>query len=470
MVQRWAAGAVMVVLQLLLSVVDGAIPEHLVKDLPGLPPVNFQQYAGYLTANETTGRNLFYWFFTADHENPSSLPLAIWFNGGPGCSSVGDGLLQELGPFYITSDDNGRTVLELNSYSWIKAANMVFLEAPVGVGFSYSDSPSDYTLFTDKRTAEDNLQFLLVWLEKYPEYKKNDFYLVGESYAGHYVPTLAKEIVHYNENKKPSDLHINFKGFAIGNPWTDAYANNLGATEWWYSHSLISPQTYEAIITNCDFARDRPVDYGDENPLCNAAVQASDTALAYIDAYSIYTPTCNTARDLNASTSLKLKQKEVGVLRAGSAADPCTPDPVRPYLNSEEVKNALHVRSDIYWTSCSDVVFVNYSTADILESMVPIYIEMMKKDLKIWIYSGDTDSVCPTTTAEYSIKAMNLTVDIPWYPWNHSTQVGGYTEVYKGLTYTTVRNAGHFVPSSQPGRALALFKHFLAGTPLPAFQ
>lgn len=82
MVQRWAAGAVIVVLQLLSSVVDGAIPEHLVKDLPGLPPVNFQQYAGYLTANETTGRNLFYWFFTADHENPSSLPLAIWFNGG----------------------------------------------------------------------------------------------------------------------------------------------------------------------------------------------------------------------------------------------------------------------------------------------------------------------------------------------------------------------------------------------------
>ena len=50
-------------------------------------------------------------------------------------------------------------------------------------------------------------------------------------------------------------------------------------------------------------------------------------------------------------------------------------------------------------------------------------------------------------------------------------QVGGYAEAYKGgLTFATVREAGHQVPSYQPARALSLIMHFLNGTPLPTTQ
>ncbi|EFJ14932.1 hypothetical protein SELMODRAFT_19745, partial [Selaginella moellendorffii] len=54
---------------------------------------------------------------------------------------------------------------------------------------------------------------LISWLERFPEYKKRDFYITDESYAGHYVPQLANVI--YNKNKKQANPDINLKGFMV---------------------------------------------------------------------------------------------------------------------------------------------------------------------------------------------------------------------------------------------------------------
>lgn len=63
-------------------------------------------------------------------------------------------------------------------------ANTLFLESPAGVGFSYSNSTSDYEFPGDRRTTEDTYTFLLNWLKKFPQYKHRDLYIMGESYAG----------------------------------------------------------------------------------------------------------------------------------------------------------------------------------------------------------------------------------------------------------------------------------------------
>ncbi|KAL9682494.1 hypothetical protein QQ045_014293 [Rhodiola kirilowii] len=92
-----------------------------VTSLPGQPPVNFNHYAGYVTVNESHGRALFYWFFEATH-HPHHKPLLLWLNGGPGCSSIGFGATEELGPFLSSS---GKPELRLNPYSWNKGAPRV---------------------------------------------------------------------------------------------------------------------------------------------------------------------------------------------------------------------------------------------------------------------------------------------------------------------------------------------------------
>jgi len=94
-----------------------------------------------------------------------------------------------------------------------EVANVLFLESPAGVGFSYSNKSSDYATNGDKRTAADNYLFLVNWLERFPEYKNSDFFIAGESYAGHYVPQLAHTILYHN--KRANKAIINLKGILV---------------------------------------------------------------------------------------------------------------------------------------------------------------------------------------------------------------------------------------------------------------
>jgi len=90
---------------------------------------------------------------------------------------------------------------------------MLFLESPAGVGFSYSNTSSDYDKNGDNRTAEDTYTFLINWLERFPQFKGRDFFITGESYAGHYIPELANVII--ANNNKTNATTINLKGIAV---------------------------------------------------------------------------------------------------------------------------------------------------------------------------------------------------------------------------------------------------------------
>jgi carboxypeptidase C (cathepsin A) len=125
--------------------------------------------------------------------DPKNDPLIVWFNGGPGCSSM-LGFLQEHGPYKM--DDND-TQFTKNDWSWNKEANMLYIESPAGVGYSYCDS-SKYCASGDESSSLDNLEAMLSFFKKFPEYQKNDLYLSGESYAGIYVPYLAWRMHEFN--------------------------------------------------------------------------------------------------------------------------------------------------------------------------------------------------------------------------------------------------------------------------------
>jgi len=93
-------------------------------------------------------------------------------------------------------------------------ANVIFLESPAGVGFSYSNNSLDYSNIVDNRTTRDSYTFLLNWFERFPQYKTRDFFIAGESYAGHYVPQLAHLILSNNKKRKNHKV-IDLKGIAV---------------------------------------------------------------------------------------------------------------------------------------------------------------------------------------------------------------------------------------------------------------
>ncbi|KAK4477571.1 hypothetical protein RD792_016804 [Penstemon davidsonii] len=396
--------------------------------LPGQPKVAFHQFSGYVTVNEVAGRALFYWLTEAAVQQPLSKPLVVWLNGGPGCSSVAYGASEEIGPFRINRTSSG---LYLNKYSWNKLANLLFLETPAGVGFSYSNRSSDLLDTGDHRTAKDSLQFLIRWLDRFPRYKNREIYLTGESYAGHYVPQLAREIVNYNANTKHK---INLKGFMVGNAVTDNYYDNLGTVAYWWSHAMISDKTYHQLMSTCDFRRQK-----ESNECESLYYYAMDKEFGNIDQYNIYAPPCNNSDGSSESTrhNMRLPHQPRSMLRKLSGYDPCTEKYAEIYYNRPDVQKALHAnvtgRIPYKWTACS----------------------------------GDVDSVVPVTATRYSLAQLKLGTTIPWYPWYVKKQVGGWTEVYKGVTFATVRGAGHEVPMFKPQAAFQLFTSFLQGNPLP---
>jgi serine carboxypeptidase-like clade II len=101
-------------------------------------------------------------------------------------------------------------------------ANVIFLESPAGVGFSYSNTSSDYDLSGDERAADDAYLFLVNWLERFPEYKSRPFYISGESYAGHYVPELAATILIQNSYDDAKTAIINLRGILVHTTHTPA--------------------------------------------------------------------------------------------------------------------------------------------------------------------------------------------------------------------------------------------------------
>ena len=176
---------------------------HRVHSLPGygVPPV--QHFSGLVpiasanastadggTASFSTKVHMHYWYVESAR-SPARDPLIVWFQGGPGASSLG-GFFTEMGP--LSLDDrsehtagfnasNGTLPSPLpNAHSWAAFSNMLFVEAPAGVGFSYSHVKADLTT-GDNQTAADNYAALNAFFSKFASFQGNDFYVSGESYG-----------------------------------------------------------------------------------------------------------------------------------------------------------------------------------------------------------------------------------------------------------------------------------------------
>lgn len=132
-------------------------------------------------------------------DKPSTDPVVIWMNGGPGCSSL-IGLFSENGPFVF---DDGETVIKPNPYSWNARANTLYIEQPACVGFSKAstanDGKNDDFKYNDMSSSKDLFAALQQFYKLYPELKANDLWITGESYAGVYGPYLAYQIHSYNQ-------------------------------------------------------------------------------------------------------------------------------------------------------------------------------------------------------------------------------------------------------------------------------
>ncbi|OWM90667.1 serine carboxypeptidase-like 34 [Punica granatum] len=433
--------------------------------LPGQPEVSFEQYAGYITVNESHGRALFYWFFEATEE-PEKKPVLLWLNGGPGCSSIAFGAAEEIGPFFPQKE---QPILKFNPYTWNKAANLLFLESPVGVGFSYTNTSSDILELGDTIAAKDSYTFLINWFRRFPQFKSHDFYIAGESYAGHYVPQLS-EVIFDNNKIVAKEDYINLKGFMIGNAALDEDTDQTGMVDYAWDHAVMSDELYADLKLECDFSK------RNQSTKCDMAIMQYFDIYRIIDMYSLYTPVCISNSSTGRPRQLpfvrgavpSILSKFVRWYERPEGYDPCASEYTEAYFNRPDVQAALHANTTKIpypWVSCSmHISFWN----DAPMSILPIIKKLRAGGLRIWVYSGDTDGRVPVTGTRYTLRKLGLKTVEKWTPWYNRQQVGGWTVTYDGLMFVTVRGAGHQVPTFAPKRSLQLVRHFLANEKLPS--
>lgn len=453
-----SVGIVVSLLLLAFSFVLGKANPDEIQQLPGLKyQINFKQYSGYL--NASSGKYLHYWFVESQ-KDPASDPVVLWMNGGPGCSSL-DGFLTELGPFHVKTD--GLTLYD-NPFSWNKVANVIFLEAPAGVGFSYSNSGKYNT--DDDTVSQDNYLALQHFFIKFPQFKKNDFYVTGESYGGIYVPTLSVRLLN-------SSSTINFKGFAIGNGYLDVAKLANSIVFFAYYHGLLSNSLWGVLVKNCcngvasqdtcNFAKPPSV-------TCSNAVQEVQQTISTLNVYNLYD-------DCAPSASVKHSRLMVdrrNLMRlfpvrnrflALQAAPPCVDERnTSNYLNQNSVRTALHIPDFVQqWDICSPAVEYGYKR--LYDTMAPQVLKLLQNGKRGLVYNGDVDMACNFLGDSWFSNNLSLPVLKEYGEWHFNDQVAGFFKQYKGLTFLTVKGSGHMVPQDKPGPAFKMISSFLYNKP-----
>ncbi|XP_019450474.1 PREDICTED: serine carboxypeptidase-like 20 isoform X2 [Lupinus angustifolius] len=475
-------------------VLTQSAPENsLITQLPGFNgTLPSKHYAGYVTVEKSHEKNLYY-YFVASEGNPSKDPVVLWLNGGPGCSSF-DGFVYEHGPFNFEKPKTKGTLpkLHLNPYSWSKVSNIIYLDSPAGVGFSYSKNKTDYNT-GDFQTAFDTHAFLLEWFKLYPEFLPNPLFISGESFAGIYVPTLAHEIAKGIDSGVTPKL--NFKGYLIGNAVTDKIFDGNALVPFAHGMGLISDQLFEAVTTQC-----KGKFYGEhkDNIGCKNLIGRVNQAIAKLNIYDILEPCYHSSEKLGNATNIPHSFRKLGETKkplpvrkrmfgrawplGAPVKDgivpswpqlstriqvPCTDDEVATeWLNNDAVRKAIHtVEKSVVseWDLCTNAITYDHDSG----SMIKFHRDLTSRGYRALIFSGDHDMCVPYTGSQAWTRAMGYNIVDEWRPWFVDDQVAGYTIAYdKNLTFTTIKGAGHTVPEYKPKESLYFYQHFLNGIPL----
>lgn len=442
-----------------------------VTTVPGLDqPVNFKHYSGYLDVGE--GRKLHYWFMESQR-SPSEDPLLLWLNGGPGCSSL-LGAVSELGPFRVGYHGVNVTI---NEFSWNKVANVLFLESPVGVGFSYD--ASDVYETDDTQTTEENYKAVMDFFQRFPTYLANDFYITGESYAGVYLPLLAQRLL-----KDPRG--VNLKGMAIGNGALDFELLGNSLIFFAYYHGLLGHKLWDELITNCcnGSISQETCDFYSHNkdPACTDAVSRAERIIYWsgLYPYNLYNPCRNdeesqppfaarNPENTRPYTTKQLMLMTMGRLTtASSTPGPgCIPlNDLQRYFNRRDVIEALHVQQSPYqWTPCNDYIFLTYHRQH--ETMRKVVQELASSDrLKTLIYNGDVDMVCNFLGDEWFVRSLGFQPKSDYRMWRVGRTIAGFVQNFENnVTFLTVKGAGHMVPMNKPRESLQMITNFLTDKP-----
>lgn len=458
---------------LLLCFVAPGISKFQVTDLPGLDgTLPFELETGYVNIDESKGIELFYYFIKSE-KNPAEDPLLFWFSGGPGCSGL-NALMFGNGPFTVKIEEytGGVPPLKLNPYAWTKVSSVVYVDAPVGAGFSYS-ATVEGSYSNETLSAQQSCTFIRRWLVDHPEFISNSLLIAGDSYSGQVVPIIVQNVA---EGIEAGDRpFINLQGYLLGNPSTYVELERNHLITYIHGVGLISNELYKSLQKNCGG------DYFNRDPSktqCNKDLDDVEKCLDGLWPNDILLPKCPeiipTPNKISAD-KLNSHRRDLGENckdQLSSPSDskcPATSGYTLSYYwaNNEHVQNALNVRKGKVktWFRCNEYD-LNY-TSSYLDNHIPYHANLSRKGIHSLIYSGDHDTSVPFTGTQAWIKSLNYSITDEWRPWLLENKVAGYTRTYaNNMTFATVQGAGHVATATRPKECLFMYSRWFSYEPL----
>ncbi|KAF6217136.1 hypothetical protein GE061_001489 [Apolygus lucorum] len=395
---------------------------------------NVSSYSGFFTVDDRYDSNLFFWYFVAE-KNPTKAPVIVWLQGGPGTSAL-SGVFNENGPFYVKLHRG----LKLRKYYWSQAAHLIYIDSPVGTGFSFTNSTAGYARNVNQ-VADKLYESLLQYFTVFQELRFNDFYIVGESYGAKDATMLAYKIDLINPRAL---LKINLKGIALQNAAYDP-ANMMSYSDYLYqiglvdSNGMTQMKRQENLISSLLSQRKYLDAFRAFDAMMGGEMTQWKTLFQNLTDYSSYNNLLHFKKDVPYGD-------------------------YKEYLKKDVVRHALHV-GNLTFHQDRNVKFLLVN--DLMVS-VKTTIEGLLEKYRVLFYIGQVDIIMAYPLVVNALRKLSWSGALqydkqPRQIWRVGDEISGYSKSVKKFTELVVLDAGHKVSYDQPKWTLEMIKRFVTG-------
>lgn len=395
-------------------------------------------YSGHLPASNDNDIQYFFWKFEGRNKilPEGESPLILWLNGGPGCSSM-SGALMEIGPFRLNEDAE----VIPNEGSWHMRGSVLFLDQPVGTGFSFA---KDYPQSNKMEIITGNfMTFLKNYLETFPEDKNREIIFAGESYAGQYLPYFAEAIAKHNSNIKTDEEKINVKALMIGNGWIDPETQYLSYVPFALDKKLVdkSDPNFKDLLA--------------QHESCQNVINKADKSSPRLS-YSECEAVLSKIITKNNKECINVYKYDVIEKYPSCGLDwPVDTHYVTKFLSNKKVLKALHVNDERAWIECRQTVKVDSIDTRPSIELLP---SLLESGLEIILFNGEKDLICNTRSVDDTIKKLKwdgsqgFTNEVQEFDWVYrddikvdKEEIAGNVRYERQLTIVSIYNGSHMV-------------------------
>ncbi|GAB0090068.1 hypothetical protein DMENIID0001_047290 [Sergentomyia squamirostris] len=387
----------------------------------------FTSYSGFLTVDKKYNSNLFFWYMEAE-KNSKDAPVLLWLSGGPGYSTF-YGIFYENGPFYLTSELD----FPPRNYSWHIDHHIIFIDNPVGTGFSFTDNVDGYVT-TSEDAAVSLYEAMQQFFMLFPHLRTNDFFLCGESYGSHFVSSFGR-LIHEKNINSASEVFINLRGMSIGN---GAFDLQTISVDTYYDIGIVDIETEMTLASEKKHVDSLAANgnYDDALLLLTNMMFAMDSEL-------------RNATGLFDLTNYVYQQADIY-------------DDVLNFLKDVDVRKAIHVGGQEFFGSVDNPAYIYLGYTSLLS--ISTDISYLLAHYPMMLYNGQLDLLTPWPALEDFLYGLDFKGHDEYMTaerliWKVDDDVAGYVKQAGFLTEVLVRNSGHSTPLQQPKWSLDLIKH-----------